>query len=760
MDCQSLPQAGYPFCDTSLPAGERASDLVSRLTLEELIAQTSSIAPAIPRLGINAYNWRSNCVHGWTASGGSWPPGLYWTVFPAPINLAATFDRYLVQQVAQITSDEGRGLHNVMLSRYNGSSTEAAGLNCFSPNVNLFRDPRWGRGQETFGEDPYIISVLGSAYTEGLQQGEDPQYLKVAACAKHFAVHSGPEELRLGFTAYATTHDLYDTYLPAFKSQVLAAKVAQIMPAYSGLKCAGIPEGAPDCANPFLLQSVLRGQFGAPNVSIISDNGGVGFVYSEQHYASTPEEAAVVSMDASTDLDLGYDVVYPTYLPEAVSDHLVDPATISDAIWRAFYLRMRVGDFDLPSMVSYQSINASHLNTPQNQLANLNAALESMVLLKNDGTLPLKSVGVAKVAILGPNANATTTLLSNYQGVPQFVVSVQEGITAALAGTGVEIASAPGCADVVCSDTSGFAEALSAAKGADYVVMVMGLDGTVESEGHDRVLTSCEGVAQDNLALPGCQTALVEQVAQLNPKVVLVLVNGGPVSIPSLLPNSGVVGIVEAFYPGAVGGTAVAHVLFGKYNPAGRMPVSTFESTADLLPSTNYNMSDPPGRTYRYFSGTPLIPFGYGLSYTTFKYSNIAVVPLAISPCQEVVVTVLVQNVGALPGDEVVQLYVKPPQIPDKPFFPKMQLLGVVRQSMDPSVSYNVAFNLSPYSMALVDEDGEHYIIPGEYVVYVGGGLPESSLEVATVSSAFSVEGSNVVNVKDCPNSPQCLACN
>lgn len=760
MDCQSLPQAGYPFCDTTLPAAERASDLVSRLTLEELIAQTSSIAPAIPRLGINAYNWRSNCVHGWTASGGNWPAGLYWTVFPAPINLAATFDRSVVLQVAQITSDEGRGLHNVMLSMYNGSSTEAAGLNCFSPNVNLFRDPRWGRGQETFGEDPYVISVLGSAYTAGLQQGEDPGYLKVAACAKHFAVHSGPEELRLGFTAYATTHDLYDTYLPAFKSQVLASKVAQIMPAYSGLKCAGIPQGAPDCANPFLLRSVLRDQFGAPNVSVISDNGGVNFVYSEQHYTSTLEEAAVVSMDASTDLDLGYDAVYPTYLPEAVSDHLVDPAAISDAIWRAFYLRMRVGDFDPLSMVSYQSIGASHLNTPQNQLANLYSALKSIVLLKNDGTLPLKSVGVAKVAILGPNANATATLLSNYQGVPQFVVSVQEGIVAALAGTGVEITSAPGCHDVLCSNMSGFAEALDVVKGADYIVMVMGLDGTVESEGHDRAMTSCGGMAQDNLALPGCQTALVEQVAQSNPKVVLVLINGGPVSIPSLFQNSGVVGVVEAFYPGAVGGTAVADVLFGNYNPAGRMPVTTLESTADLLPSTNYNMSDPPGRTYRYFSGSPLFPFGYGLSYTTFKYSNIEVAPLLVSPCQDVVITALVQNIGALPGDEVVQLYVKPPQALGKPFLPKIQLLGVVRQSTYPSVSYSVAFNLSPYAMALVDEDGEHYIFPGEYMVYVGGGLPETSLEVSTISSVFSVEGSSVVNVKDCPNSPQCLACN
>ena len=758
MDCQSLPQAAFPFCNTSLSAAERASDLVSRLSLDELIAQTSSIAPAISRLGIKDYNWRSNCLHGWTASGGSWPSGLYWTVFPAPINLAATFNPALVLLVGQITADEGRALHNVMLARYNGSSTEAAGLNCFSPNVNLFRDPRWGRGQETLGEDPFLISVLGNAYTIGLQQGEDSRYLKVAACAKHFAVHSGPEDIRLEFTAYATTHDLYDTYLPAFKSQVLGAKVAQIMPAYSGLRCAGIPAGAPDCANPFLLQSVLRDQFGAYNISIISDNGGVGFVYTEQHYTDTLEEAAAVSMDATTDIDLGYDMVYPKYLPNTVSDRLVDPGTILAAIWRAFYLRIRVGDFDPQSQVPYQSIDASHLNTAHNQAANLYAAHQSMVLLKNDGTLPLKTTGVTKVAIVGPNANATTTLLSNYQGIPQSVVSVQQGIINALTGTKVEIVSVPGCADVVCSNTSGFAAVFSVVTGADYIIMVMGLDGTVESEGHDRSQTSCEGVAQDNLALPGCQTALVEQVAQVNPRVIVVLINGGPVSISALFRNSGVVGIVEAFYPGAAGGTAVADVLFGKYNPGGRMPVTTYEGAADILPSTNYNMTDPPGRTYRYFSGTPLIPFGYGLSYTTFEYSQLAIAPPTVAPCKSVYVTFTVRNVGALSGDEVVQVYVKSPRIPGKPFLPNIQLLGVDRRNINPLNNYDFEFVLSPYAMSLVDDDGEHYIFPGDYTVYVGGGLPESYLDTTTISGTFSVEG-NIVNVKDCPDSPQCLAC-
>ena len=307
VDCQSQPQSSYPFCDTSKSPEDRASDLVSRLSTDELIAQTSSIAPAISRLGIKDYNWRSNCVHGWSASGGHWTSDLKWTVFATPIGLAATFDAPLILKVSSATSDEGRALHNLMLATFNGSSTEAAGLQCFSPNVNLFRDPRWGRGMETFGEDPYLLSVISVAYTRGLQEGEDNKYVKIGACAKHYVVHSGPDQLRAHFTANTSLHDLYDTYLAAFKSQVVASDVTQIMPAYSGVRCKGSIDGAPDAANSFLLTTVLRQQFAAPNISIISDNGGVSEVYATHHFASSQEEGAAMCMNASTDLDLGHD---------------------------------------------------------------------------------------------------------------------------------------------------------------------------------------------------------------------------------------------------------------------------------------------------------------------------------------------------------------------------------------------------------------------------------------------------------------------
>ena len=754
VDCQSKPQSNYPFCNPSLSAEERATDLLSRLTLDEIINQTSSIAPSISRLGIREYNWRSNCLHGWSKSGGNWFSGLSWTVFPAPIGLGATFDTSLIKKVGQATSDEGRALHNVMLAYFNGSSTEAAGLNCFSPNVNLLRDPRWGRGQETFGEDPYLISQVGNAYTHGLQEGDDPKYLKVAACAKHYAVHSGPEDIRLEFRANVTIHDLYDTYLPAFRSQVLGADVAQIMPAYSGMRCKYQPDGAPDAANPYLLKTILRGQFGVPNISVISDNGAVLFVASFMKYVSSLELAAAVCINATTDLDLGHDEVYSSYLPQALKDKLVTSGSLRAAVWRSFLVRFRLGDFDPPSMVPYQMINGSHLNTVANRELNLLSARESIVLLKNTlQSLPLSSEGLHSLAVIGPNANATQTLLSNYEGIPSSIVSVLQGIQEAVSGSHVQVAYAPGCTSIKCPNSSKFSDAIDIVHTVDYVIMVMGLDSTVEGEGHDRAETECNGTPQDVLALPGCQGELVETIIQYNSRVILVLINGGPVSISSLYSHKGVVGILEAFYPGAVGGTAVADVLFGKYNPGGRMPMTVYDTSKDMNPATDYNMTTPPGRTYRYFTGDPLIPFGYGLSYTEFAYTKLVVSATSIKPCELVKVSVSVQNIGDVAGDEVIQLYVQPPRIQGKDFIPNIQLLGFKRAYIKPSMVHLESFELNPYLLSLVDSDGQHYLFPGVYTVLVGGGG-----EGEFKKEQFTITG-NVTNVRNCVGSPQCLAC-
>ena len=748
VDCQSQPQASYPFCNPKLSAEGRATDLVSRLTQDELVAQTSSIAAAISRLGINAYNWRSNCVHGWSKSGGPDWLGYTWTVFPAPIGLAATFDKNLILKAGQVTSTEGRALHNEVMSHYNGASQEASGLNCFSPNVNLLRDPRWGRAEETFGEDPYLISQTSAAYTRGIQEGSDPTYVKVAACPKHYAVHSGPDQLRSVFTANVSLHDLYDTYLAAFKSQVIGAKAMQIMPAYSGVRCKDDPDGAPDAANPFLLQTVLRGEFGVPNISVCSDNGGVEEVYSTHHFASSLEDAAALCMNASTDLDLGYDRVYTKYLPSAISDNLVKIDTIREAVWRSFYLRIRVGDFDPVSMVPYQLINASQLNTPESQALNLKAAHESIVLLKTSGQLPLNISAVKKLAVIGPNANASGVLISNYEGIPAFITTIYEGIK----NTGVKVEYASGCSNVVCNNKNDFEKVLTIVGDADYVIAVMGLDGTMEGEGHDRRNTTCDSESVDNIALPGCQTALIEAVISVNPRVILVLLNGGPVSIPTLNANNGVMAVIEAFYPGPLGGTAVADVIFGKYNPGGKLPYTIYNSTEDVPVATDYNMTTPPGRTYRYYTGKPLFPFGYGLSYTSFMYSQLVLSASSIQVCGSINVKVSVQNVGGVQGDEVIQIYVEPPRISGKPFIPNTQLVGFERVGLAPSASHTGEYEVNAYLLSLVDEDGEHYVFPGQYTIVATGGVGDR------LTASFAITGT-VKNVKECPGAPACLAC-
>lgn len=752
VDCQSKPQSSYPFCNPKLSPEERATDLVSRLSVEELINQTSSIAPAILRLGINAYNWRSNCLHGWDKGGGPNWLGYTWTVFPAPIGLGATFDKNLLLKIGEVTSTEGRALHNEIMAHYNGSSQEASGLNCFSPNVNLLRDPRWGRALETFGEDPYLISLLGLAYTRGLQEGSDPNYVKVAACAKHYAVHSGPDQLRKIFVAHPTIHDLYDTYLPAFKSQVMAGKVMQIMPAYSSLRSKYAPDGAPDAANDFLLKTVLRKQFGAENISVCSDNGGVPEVYTTHHFAKNLLEAAALCMNASTDLDLGHDEVYPDYLPSALKEKLVDINVIKDAVWRSCYLRIRVGDFDPVSMVPYQTINASQLNLPESLDLNLKSAQKSIVLLKNSGHLPLKRNELKKLAVIGPNGNSSLVLLSSYMGIPPFNVTIYQGLQNALKDTDIHLQYSSGCSDVKCSSKVKFDEALAIVSDADYVIAVMGLDSTVEREGEDRANTTCDSQPVDNLALPGCQTELIKTVIAKNPHVILVLINGGPVSIPTLYTNDEVLAVIEAFYPGPMGGYAVADVLLGNYNPGGKMPCTVFHNTTEIAVNTDYNMTRPPGRTYRYYTRKPLFPFGYGLSYTKFKYSNLVLSTNTIKVCNSLNVTVSVENIGDTAGDEVIQVYVEPPKLSGKSYLPNIQLVEFERVNLAASAAHKGEYTLNAYVLSLVDENGEHYVFPGQYTVVVTGGVDDR------LTAQVTIDGP-VTNVKDCPETPQCFAC-
>ena len=754
VDCQSQPQSDMPFCDSSLSFMERAVDLVSRLNITEKINQTSSYASAIPRLGIKDYNWRSNCLHGWTAAGGHWPSDLKWTVFPAPIGLAATFDADLVMKVGQATADEGRALHNELLAFNNGSSIDAAGLNCFSPNVNLLRDPRWGRAQETYGEDPYVLSIISSAYTRGLQEGVNKKYMKIAACPKHYAVHSGPDNIRKYFIANTSLHDLYDTYLPAFKSQVMGAKAAQIMSAYSGMRCKYQLDGAPDPANIFLLKTVLREQFNVPNISTVSDNGGVYEVFATHRYVVNAKLAAAVCMNATNDIDLGRDFIYTQHLQQALSDGLAKEQEITDAVVRSFYLRMMLGDFDPPSMVPYQLIDKSHLDTKENQALNLQAARESIVLLKNvKNSLPLDPKSIKNIAIVGPHGNATHTPLSSYYGYASKVVSTFEAVQQLLSGATVNFAL--GCPSPWCPDVTHFEDALSIVRSADYVVMVMGLNYLIEWEGRDRVEVKCKGTLIDVLHLPGCQNEFIKEVMALNSNVILVLMNGGPVSLArEVLSDDRVIAVIEAFYPGALGGKAIADVIFGNYNPGGRMPVTSYTSISEVPHIADYNMTTTPGRTYRYYTGIPQFRFGYGLSYTSFEYSKLAVDSTTVNPCDSVKVTVSVENTGKVAGDEVIQVYLAPPKRSDKPFFPNIQLVGFNRVNIKPGESYVATFELNPYLLSLVDEDGVHYIFPGDYTV-LSANQPGDDMLKAT----FAISGTVPVKTSICTSSPQCLSC-
>ncbi len=756
--CTRRPQSEYLYCQHDTDPMKRALDLVNRLTIKELIDQTYSQAPAIPRLKIKGYNWRSNCLHGWSQSKGKWTDNLKWTVFPAPIGLAATFDVNLVRDVAKITATEGRALHNEMLLTYRGSSTEAAGLNCFSPNINLLRDPRWGRAQETFGEDPFLISVLGTAYTRGLQEGPDDRYLLVASCAKHFAVHSGPENLRYSFISDVSMHDLYDTYLPAFRSLVMGAKVSQIMPAYSSLRCEKQVDGAPNVANPFLLKSLLREEFRAPNISVCSDFGALEYMVTHRAFTSEFPLAAALSMNATNDIDLGNDLVYPNYLKIALQQGLVSLDTIKNAVTRSFYLRIRLGDFDPPSKVPYQLINRSHLNTDTGKEINLRAARESIVLLKNaNRSLPIDRTNIKHLVVMGPNAFNPGVLLSNYEGLPAYSYSVFNGIVNAMKSYNVTIQHSFGCDNIRCETIFSNQLVRSQVAGADYVVMVMGLqDNNMEGESIDRVRTTCDDIPVPLLGLPGCQTSLVEMVSQIS-KVILVLVNGGALSTPKLFDNPNVVGIVEAFYPGAYGGVAVADVIFGDYNPSGKMPATVYESEHHLPAFTNYHMNVLLGRTYKYFKNKPLVPFGFGLSYADFVYKNLTVKPEVLTACSPLEVKVSVGNASPKwPGDEVVQVYLVPLNISlPEALTPLSKLVAFNRTSLKPGQTNIVSFVINAYMLSLVDVGGDRYLYPGMYQIQLG------VAENYHLKQKFEMQSPSrkPERITACHGIPECMTC-
>ena len=633
--------------DPAKPIDERVHNLISRMTLAEKAGQIyNESAPAIKRLGLPAYNYWNECLHGVARNGIA-------TVFPQAIGMAASWDTPLLHEVADTIATEARAKHRDYIEKHDGDSVYFTGLNFWTPNINIFRDPRWGRGQETYGEDPFLTARLAVAFIQGLQ-GNDPRYLKAMACAKHFAVHSGPESLRHQFNVVPAERDLYETYLPQFEAAVREGHVGAVMAAYNRVN------GVPNVASPFLLTDLLRRQWGFDG-HVVSDCGAIGDVYKYHGFVDTEDEAESLALRAGCDLACGGN---PSRLLTGVARGLIAESDIDTACARVLKARFRLGMFDPDDMVPYAQIPVTENDTPAHGELSLRMARESIVLLKNDGVLPLDRTKIKRIAVIGPNGGmnnvSAQVLLGNYNGVPSHPVLIFQGLTNA-AGSGVQVDYFPGCplatsAQISPADAAALKDAtdrsVSLAKLADVVIYVGGLSPLLEGEEMDVRADGFSRGDRTRIELPSVQTDLLKALQATGKPVVYINCSGSAVAMPWEADN--LPAIVQAWYPGQEGGTAVADVLFGNVNPAGRLPVTFYRSTEDLPEFTDYAMSN---RTYRYFSGKPQFAFGHGLSYTKFEYKSVASDKPEAGPTDTVRVSLEVANTGAKDGDEVVQVY-------------------------------------------------------------------------------------------------------
>ncbi len=625
--------------NAALPFEVRVKDLVRRMSLAEKIQQMRNNAPAIPRLGVPAYNYWNECLHGVARAGTA-------TVFPQAIGMAATWDLSLIHQEADVIATEARAKHNDYIAKHDGDSAQYYGLTFWTPNINIFRDPRWGRGQETYGEDPFLTARLAVAFIRGLQ-GNDPKYMKAMACAKHFAVHSGPEPERHRFDAEPSQRDFYETYLPQFEAAVREGHVGGVMGAYNSVY------GKPACASPLLLTELLRDQWGFDGY-VTSDCGAIYDIFANHKFVNSPEEAAAVAVKAGDDLCCGVDY---NSLVLAVKKGLVSEKEIDVALSHVLATRFRLGMFDPPSLVPYSRISIDQNNTPEHEALALRVARESMVLLKNDRVLPLDRAKIKRIAVIGANADSERVLLGNYNGTPSNPVTILDGIKAA-AGTNIAVTYTEGCPLALRDDDSNkptpamIMQAVEAAKSADVVIYVGGISPQLEGEEMLVRYAGFSGGDRTQIELPAVQTDLLKALQATGKPVVFVDCSGSAIAMPWEAEN--LPAILQAWYPGEEGGRAVAEVLFGDANPAGRLPVTFYRATSDLPPFEDYSMSN---RTYRYFSGKPLYAFGHGLSYTHFDYSNAQLDHTEDAPSDTVKLSVNVSNSGDRDGDEVVQVY-------------------------------------------------------------------------------------------------------
>lgn len=698
-DTNTYPHA---YLNPALSIEARVDDLVSKLDLVEKASQLLHGAPAIPRIGLPAYNWWNECLHGVARAGVA-------TVFPQAIGLGAMWNQKLMGRIADVISDEARAKHHEFLRQ--GDHGIYKGLTFWTPNINIFRDPRWGRGHETYGECPYLTSRLGVALCKGMQ-GDDPKYLKLVATPKHFAVHSGPEGLRHSFDAIASEKDLRETYLPAFHACITEAKAHSIMGAYNRTN------GEVCCASPTLLVKILREEWKFDGY-VVSDCWAIKDFHEHHKVTASWEQSAALAIKMGCDLNCGCTF---EHLPEAVEQGLLTEAEIDVCLKRLMRARMLLGMFDPPEHVKYASIPYEVNACAAHREVALTAARESIVLLKNENNLLPLRTDLGTIAVIGPNANDDSVLLGNYFGIPTHPVTPLEGIRAQVSKD-TQVLYTDGC-KLTGMTTDGLgragnlSEALSIAKRADVVVLCLGLSAEIEGEQGDVSNSEAAGDKSD-LNLTGLQQRLMEEIVALGKPVVLVLLAGSPMSITWAQDHVGA--IIDAWYPGETGGTAIAEVLFGKVSPAGRLPITFPKTIADVPKFTDYSMK---GRTYRYLETEPLYPFGYGLSYSKFEYKNLTPCRASYPQDHTIEISVDVENVGAVASDEVVQFYIK--HLEADCVVPHHELRGFERVHLGPGEVTTVTFKLSERDRSYIDLAGKRISTTGKLKVFLGGSQPDA----------------------------------
>lgn len=685
----------YPFQNPSLSIEQRVNDVISRLTLNEKVLQMLNATPAIERLGIPAYDWWNEALHGVART------SYHVTSYPQAIAMAATFDVNSMKTMADYTAEEGRAIYNESLRK--NDHRRYSGLTYWTPNINIFRDPRWGRGQETYGEDPFLTASIAKAFVNGLQ-GNDPKYLKAAACAKHYAIHSGPEQLRHQFNVNISDYDLWDTYLPAFRELVTKAKVAGVMCAYNAY------QGQPCCGNDKLMLDILRKQWKFTGY-VTSDCGAIDDFYERHKLFPDEASAAVNAVLHGTDVECG-NHTYKS-LTEAVKDGKISEKEIDISLKRLFALRFRLGMFDPPEMVKYAQIPITALESQPHKNHALKMARESIVLLRNENNLLPLSKSIRKIAVLGPNADNANTQLGNYNGQPSVVTTVLQGIKEKLPNAEVFYSRAINFVDTVQVD---FKKIIDSVNDADVIVYVGGISPRLEGEEMKVNNPGFNGGDRTSILLPAMQTGFLKALKATGKPVVFVMMTGSAIAIPWEAEN--IPAIINGWYGGQSGGTAIADVLFGDYNPAGRLPVSFYKSDADLPPFEDYSMQN---RTYRYFKGEALYPFGFGLSYSKFRYSNLKVSKKQINKNQSLNIEVTVTNSGEMNGEEVTQLYLSNQNFAGAPL---QALKGFKRIALASKQSRKINFTLTPDQLQMIDENGNFIFVPGSVKIIVGGASP------------------------------------